>query len=453
MKGKLWLTGILAILSIAVLAVGWHTAYALRNRVEITKMTLSEGKSAVEGLEVTLHTQSDCRLHWDSVYPVGQEDGAKTSFYYTAEQSWPFYPNVYKGMCMDNITSQNRLPEEYSGVYQLLQDVAQRAPAGKTYMETVALADYYDTYPLTVSVGLPNCWYLRGSLIQSNTIQENNDWDKLIQSYFQIPVAAGHQIEVTLQKNAAGTVTKCEVCAVSEPGPRSESGIQSESVVSDDRCYFTMGPTMDGRLLDFSGTPGGYGVWCFDYNKERPQAGGTVIRNFYPVDLSQATIEKLGLTPDGKHLLIVTSESERLWLTVLDAASGELLQKCDLMDFGWQEHMFQIFCQDDVIVVMCFDGRFTLLTPSDTGYEVAFSSVYRSPNLSDSLVFAFGQGKLAVADADDDSESERYRLSVFDATGLLFTGMYRTGGGYYTAHSLLNSSSVSLTWRGADDGS
>ena len=102
---------------------------------------------------------------------------------------------------------------------------------------------------------------------------------------------------------------------------------------------------------------------------------------------------------------------------------------------------------------MCFDGRFTLLTPSDTGYEVAFSSVYRSPDLSDSLVFAFGQGKLAVADADDDSESERYRLSVFDATGLLFTGTYRTGGGYYTAHSLLNSSSVSLTWQGTSDGS
>ena len=451
MKGKLWLTGILALCSTAVLAVGWHSVYALRNRVEVTEMTLSEGGNALEGLEVTLHTQSNDRLHWDSVYQAGQEDGAKTSFYYTPQQSWPFLPR-HRAIYIDNITSYDGLPKEYSGIYELLQDVAQRAPAGETYVETVSLADYYATYPLTVSLLLSNYSYRRGEVFQDRTMQENNDWDKLIQSYFQIPVAEGHQIKVVLQKNTAGTVTKCEVRAVSEPGRQSESGIQSESVVSDDRCYFTMGPTMDGRLLDFSGAPGGYGVWCFDYNKEKPQAVGTVIRNFYPVDLSQATIEKLGLTPDGRHLLIVTCESERLWLTVLDAASGELLQKFDLMDFDWRDHMFEIFCQDDVIVVMCFNGRFTLLTPSDTGYEVAFSGVYQSPDLSDSLVFAFGQGKLAVADADDDSESERYKLSVFDATGLLFTGMYRTGGGYYTAHGLPSKGGISLTWCGMGDG-
>jgi len=435
----------------AVLAVGWRSVYALRNRVEVTGTTRSGNGSAAAGLEISVCSgELNDGLHWNTVFPADQKDEARTDFSYTPQSRRNRQPTVCNGLQLDNITRVvGSLPEEDYGLYRLLQDVESRTPAGKTHTETVSLADYYDTYPLAVSVNLPNCWYWRGELFQDGTTQDNNDWDKLIRSNFQIPVAEGHQIKVTLQKNAAGTVTNCEVYALSEPGARSESGILSESVVSEDRCYFTAGPTMDGRMLDFSGTPGGYGVWYFDFDREHPQAAGTVIRNICPVDIFREKIEKIALADSGKKLLVLTREENRQWINVLDAGSGQAVQRLALMDSDRIYDCPQIFDGDDFLVVMDLDGAFTVLTLAETGYELAFTGVCRNKDAASSTMntaFGFGQGKLAVSVNRAYFNDVSCEVSVYDQTGCLYEGEYSIGS------SQINYGGVSLTWRGAGDG-
>lgn len=408
-----------------------HTSVdASKDAVVIDETVLYGDKSIAEGIAVDLSTHCDYRLFWDTRYTVGEKPEISTNFTFSQAQRQPERLGPTFNISLDGMFSgwgaSGNLGLSAETFPLPVRDVVTRTKPGENRTETVYVKDYYDFYPIWVEFEWPTGFAV------------NEDTNDLFADYFRIPVHPEHQIEINVEKSAAGGAYQIGVSSV-------QGNVYSHatSTVTTSHCFFTFAcATEDGQLLDTSNIPGGYGIYRFP---RHTQSGVHILtadelQTVFPLDAERARVIALETSQDKTRLLLVTSEDGDYMLTVIDAATLVELQKLSIMradtESGpWGPMLRNLYVYEDFIVPVSGDNRFALLTLNAAGnYEVQFEAYFDKVEgleyiFSSELAIDYSDEKLVIAAYQDGYYRPRnycsFYLAVYDNAGLAYAGHYQ----------------------------
>lgn len=437
--------GICLLLVLLLLAVGGagYAGAALnaqKDAVAVGVTDLYGDRAAAEGLSVKTRAQLDRRLHWDTAYAAGDPAAARTDFRYTPEQEVEDGEHSYDGVTLRlhvnfssgtsgsfDLSEANRMDPTLESMILLFRDVAGRTDAGETHTETVALADYYETFPLSVAVALPGFRFdpFLSHVSGDDSHDPETEITAALRNYFQVPVPADFKLEISIQKDAGGGITDIG-CHETEAYSVSFS---SQSVYTDDTCYFVFNAVneKDGQPLDMSRVPGGAGVYRLPYTA---QEGLDTDRLELFYSLSPSTdVWELRISPQRDRLLLLTMADAGWQLTGLDAETGALRQRLKLLDLlppagpDDERRVYQFTLTGDLLVLYLSSGQFCLAERAADGrYQLQFACLVDLPDQS-KLVATISSG-----DAAPVWDGERLALAKFDYTASQFDSYHALCG-------------------------
>lgn len=492
-----------------VLVCGCGTALAAqavsapREEILFQEHIFSGDPAAADGLTVQLKTGMRYKLNWESTVQFSAQNyRAETSFRFLpagqAEQQEIRYRGVEINFYRDAATSGDADVFGFSTAYQSLLDTLSPGESGSM---TIRFADYYDEYPFEFSIDLPGVNY--DPLVNWQDASADSEWigeraQVALGCFFRIPVLPDEYIELGIDKNMDGSGSARSISSVRE-GDR--FWMNTESVVTDDACFFWFGNrTEQDQLVDTSRIPGGYGVYMLPYGPLAPDAeasafyGGNVnevytdqLTCFFPVD-PEARIEHLGLTPDKTRLLLHTVENNKYYVTLIDCKTGDTLQKLAVSDFEPEDDYVNITETEDFVCIQQTQGRICVLTQDADGlYQIALLSEFSpdelySPVYATVRAMAFDGRRLVIVNNDEtvlsnDGPSAAaylagstealitpdgtyvdncgFVLTVFDETGLAYSGGYVSsleGCNYVNGRAmryedLIQPDTITLSWQ------
>ena len=426
------LTVVILLFVLAVGSLGYMHGSLDRDKdqVVINETVLYGDKRAADGLSLDITVQCNYRLFWNTVYTVGEEPTVSTDFEFHQAQKYDGPTGIPFRFYLDSRfggygSSTGFRGIDLTGEITPFEDVASRTNPGEERNETVYVEDYYDFYPIRVGIDGPA------------RIGINEDNQRLFNEFFKIPVHPEHRVAITIRKDEAGNVRSIGLGMVRD----ADVYFVIQSVATENDCFFTVSPqTTDGKLLDTSFVPGGYGIYHFPRNS-REQTLNTLatddLRNVFSIDAAKSTVAALETSTDGSKLLLVTEEDGVYMLTVIDAKTFEELQKLKVLDVLGEDAqkaiLLGLFVHDDFMVFMISDGRLVLFDSDEIGhYRIKFFGdlaqldelryiLYRPAAMD------YNGEQLVIAATQDGYFSPRYcsfYLAVFSATGLVYAGYY-----------------------------
>ena len=492
-----------------VLVCGCGAAFAAqavsapREEILFQEHIFSGDPAAADGLTVQLKTGMRYKLNWESTVQFSAQDyRAETEFRFLpagqAEQPEMSYRGVEINFYHDASTTGSDDVFGFSTAYQSLLDTLSPGESGSM---TIRFADYYDEYPFEFYIDLPGVRY--GTLAGWEDASEDSDWpgeraQAALDRFFRIPVLQDEYVELGIDKNMDGTGSARSISSVRE-GDR--FWMNTESVITDDACFFWFGNRTDNdRLVDTSRIPGGYGVYMLPYGPLDPDAEASAFYGgnenevytdrltcFFPVD-PETRIEHLGLTPDKTRLLLHTVENNIYYVTLIDCKTGDTLQKLAISDFDPKDNYVNITETADFVCIQQTQGRTCVLTQDADGlYQLALRSDYSpddlyAPVYATVRAMAFDGTRLAIVNndetvlANDGNRTKSYLagttealitpdgtyvdncgfiLTVFDETGLAYSGGYVSsleGCNYVNGRAmryedLIQPDTITLSWQ------
>lgn len=441
MRKSLILTVLLLVFAAGSLGYAHSAVDQSKAAVVIDETVLHGDKAAAEGIMVDLSIHCDYRLFWNTRYTIGEPLQISTEFTFSPTQNRPEVTRTSFYFWLDNF---------FGGGYGIsgtvnvaaevkpIQDVASRTQPGEEHTEIVHLRDYYEFYPLRGELERRK---ESGNTKASRVYRyDTEDALRLINDYFKIPVDPRHKLEISIEKDAAGTVRHVRVLPVRD----SRARIVTESAMTDKHCFFTISPYgVDGELLDTSHIPGGYGIYRMPLPREGaggPTLDADELQTVFPLDAERARVVGLQTSADESKLLLVTIEEGSYMLTVIDAQSMEQLQQLEMLNVGKNispdNTEFRRLCvYDEFIVAIRSDGRFALLALDAQGnYEVRLTGDLSEQEelgyvFSYELQMDYDGEKLVMAAFQDGWYQPRnycsFYLAVYDDGGLAYAGHYQ----------------------------
>jgi hypothetical protein len=417
--------------------------FAKADQVTLTPQVLAGDEQAAHGLTVELYNQMASNLYWDTALTVGATPETDFRFRLLRESSGE--RGAYQGLTIVNyqgISSSGlvRDDEDFFGYDKIFRDVADRTAPGEEHTEIVKLEDYLESYPLQVNVDLP------GNTIRWKTAEvdytqsmgdENGPVSAALSALFPIPILPGQRMEVSVNKDAAGQIIGWGSNSVGDYA----YSPSSLCTVTDSDCFFYLyNRYEEGSYADFSATPGGYGLYRLPYSTD-----GSVttlspdrLELVYPMAEDESVIMLL-TAQGGDRLLLVTERGGAQTLTVLDAESATPMQILPL-EADEATPLLRLFDGGDFLALVCSDrnetaeGSVTVYTRTAGGYAREYQCDIPTADGGGNFVYYaamdYRDGKLAMASTNVREPAERSlrlcgcRLMVFDATGLIYHGVY-----------------------------
>ena len=477
-------------------AVCTHAVAAPREDVTFDEHVFAGDPAAAAGLQVQLQAALRQNLFWDSTMRFsGRDYTADTAFRFSPVAVSREQPRQYSGVEVDtrvNVwTGSDTNPFGYGRAYQEILDTLE---PGQTGTKVIRVADYYDEYPLWFSVDLPNLFITTlDSWDDHDAYATDAERDAMhaLRDFFRIPVLPDEYVELQIDKDMDGSSSSYGVSSVQQ-GDRYWPS--SECVVTESACYFRLSNrTANGKLVDMSRIPGGYGIYILPYVQSEADSFPDTylcadqLACFFPLDPA-VEIRHLGLTPDGSALALHTVENNIYYVTLIDCKTGEVLQKLAVSDFEPEDDYVNITETEDFVCIQQTQGRICVLTQDADGlYQIALRSDYLpddlySPVYATVRAMAFDGKRLAIVNndetvlANDDNRTKSYlagttealitldgayfdncgfTLTVFDQTGVAYSGAYVSSlesanyltGGTLNMDHLVLPYSIALSWK------
>lgn len=463
MPKRLFVTVLALVLSVT--GVVWSTWDVSRGEeaVTITEKVISGDPAAAAGLTVSTYGELDNQLFWDTAYTVGEPELTHAAFtYHYVERSYE-YEAAYKGVYMNTDPYADVDWETNDGLASAVQALREQTPVGQKGTATVYLKDYYEFYPLSISLEFPgttlDTFTYYYNLKRGYSLSGEYDAIAYLTEYFKIPVVPEHTIQIDLV-NDSGFST----------GFSDENGywMDSVSVLTDDACYFTFdchyGET---GLVDLSYLPDGYGIFRMPYTMENDAAAMQYeqLSMVYPLD-PNIELWYLRTNEDKDTLYLHTIEDGCYVVTVIDCATMQTVQRLEVcrwdMEFSgiWLYEYPDFFCtlmgyEKLAVIAKEADGEYAvryILNMRELLGEELFADVVNSSFLA----FAFDGQKLAIVSylREDrwnyDDTTCGFRVLAFDKNGMLYHGEYYTS--LNTPQQSVNDvnpvykSDIALTW-------
>ncbi len=389
--------------------------------------------AAAEGLSITVRTNLDDHLFWETPFRAG-EPGLRHSVFRSSvkpdygEGEWG-HSGIYLSGSQYNPGP--RVVEEYgdklTGIgkayYELYMSLAPGAEAGTS----VYLKDYIDYYPIDGSIDLPGLSMNMNDPVSEWNNEENNEsaW-QLLNDYFRIPVLEDEMTYISMRKDDKGNINGIG----GGSGGADNFNFRTESVIFPDAVYFTINnrSSNDGELVDTSLIPGGYGIYRLPYSLNN---------GVYFVDFDGlSTVKPLDeafrvywIIPDDRkeNMILIGAIEDELWLYVIDEKTMETEQEL-LLDKGDIAGAWQYIDGGDYIVFALEGERLALVERDEMGeYILRFKvnnsiagelyDIYRVQDTAwDGSRLALG-GFKAMLDINEYYSGDFY-YAVFDETGL-----------------------------------
>lgn len=333
------------------------------------------------------------------------------------------FSSAYELFCMDedaegkngkgneNTQAEEMLKAPFSDDAEaIFRQIGEKFSANQTKRLKIKVQDLLKYYIINGDIqfagrySILDFWMLKehiGSSMDAERQLEMKIWSD-IQSFFKIPVIENEYQSVTMVYDpATGSLEHTESSGSNNEKDDSFQ-FSTVSCVTDEAAYFTFNPhTQNGKLVDTSLIPGGYGIYRlpFDTKSGVPKTGE--LEMVYALDLNKE-YNGIYASPDGKKLFLTYYMNDR---------TGEKAGSSD--------------AEDEISVHMAAELIDMASMSCDKKISVMESSKSQWIDRRDDgeyLLFADGSSQLAVYryDAEKESYEEFLRLDGldFDLPGL-----------------------------------
>ena len=441
MKRYLVLLPLLAAVSIGTLLAGHKWLDSAQDKIVITEHVLSGDPHAAD-VTITYRVEDmGQHLFWNTAFSPGHAGESETDFTLSLvrrqSNTRAWWRNNYVSLYTFNDIGYvsnggagllENEEQDYPDIpFRAVRAVADRTPNGEDRTETVRLADYYEYYPLILDANNVNEGYMFDSI---STLEVPK-----FGGYFRLKVPEEKQLVITVRKDIDGNLVYLNV---EQAELDIDDRLNTRGVVTDSGIYLIAASLTDGVPDGRLQCPDGPGVHFIPATKNRETEEGfycwwnvAQVRLFYPT--GDALTVDLSLSRDQTKLLLYTVEAEKLVLTVLDAETGDALQRLALMEFE-EDGGLTCLEQDDLVFIQQ-GNAFCLLQETDGQYETVLTG---TPSEDLALYYCYypecarvvwdGQRMVLAAAAEHCSYynqmEHQLTLGVWDAAGLQFLGAY-----------------------------
>lgn len=449
MKKIIALVIALTVLSFGSLCMIGNVVNSQKDNVTITENIIFGDRSYAEGIKIFTRAKYDSHLFWNTSYTIGGSASTEYEFHYN--KYYEYGEMSYAGLDLgfDFAYGVNSIAslEDLTGIEKAYRELADATKPGEESTRHIYLQDYYDYYPIAVSVYLPGILWQGNNyerLAQENAVNEKAVWDKF-REFFKIPLPDDLPgIDISVGKDSRGNVVSVGSGGESSP-------FYSHSTYTDTKCFFSIlnkytNENSESKYYDTSLIPGGYGIYAFDYENVRDTSNTygstTVFKEGYETGIKEETLRLvypleqdvdvmyLSVSKDGSKLLIFTEENGSTYLNVVDTETFAELQRFKVADsevgiyYEYDSFIVLEEYQDDVgisVIEICEDGT----------YRLAFSVPRSEPRENYSIEdMAFNGRELAII-TNMYNENQVFELcgfavSVYNSSGLVYYGEYES---------------------------
>lgn len=436
---------LLLVLSVGGVCFAASGVYEAHDQVVLTENIIYGDQAAANGLTVDLSATYNNHLFWDTVYTMGAKTQTRTAYSFSASEVSETQPETYSGIWMSSIpevpwdlNTESELGLAYLELYNSLEP-------GEEKSAVVYLKDYMDYYPISVSLDLPGAHdSLDGSEVPDWVPDPGTPSYALfkIRDYFKIPVLEEEYYEIFVKKYEADNMN-------ADSGTNATGSdhfnMTTFSALTDDACYFTFNAhSQEGKLMDVSELPDGYGIYRLPYEEDRHDQSGQKVYSVdadalemvYPLD-PEITPVCLCVNPEQTKLLLHAVENGKYILTVIDLDTMTTLQKLEIAEWP-EEQGWWLYSGDGCMAVLLSweQQKLAVITETDGGnYELWYMGDAWPDGLSfpfrwGETTLAFDGERLAVVGQPLDEYGRYYddgcnfSLAVYEPSGLAYYGEY-----------------------------
>ncbi|MBQ8279222.1 MAG: hypothetical protein IJZ23_05220 [Roseburia sp.] len=454
-----------------------------KDNVQITETVVYGDKSVVEGVTIERNIKYNQFMHWNTTYVVGEEPSCETVYTfdeYGRLQDETDYNHTGIELYTDVVSAfddANEDAEKLTGVDRAMKELFDKTEPGQESSRIIDLADYLEFYEYDVFIDLPgDIMYSHinkedineaiGRYTANETyvvqLKEELRIVEAIEAFFKIPVIENHLYEITVAKDADGHLYGWGYGSANGGGSSGNVSMGNTLTESDafslwtistytnDACYFTFNPyTDDGKLVDTSYIPGGFGIYCLPFDKEKRTVDVEGLRMVYAIDPT-ANILNLHYDEQRNQLLLFFEREEECTMTVIDASTLKMKQEIVYSTTGYDAH--DCYIGDDFMVLLYEWCKGVVFSVDETGtYQMEITLDMADwmdnegvPYLEFvEMAFDWDGETLIMSGSIRDEEYHYYQscdfyLAAFDRAGMVYYGEYETNqdtdemGDYYT---------------------
>lgn len=442
MKRTLILLLVLLLAAAGLLTAGAGYLTSTEDDIELTHHLVAGDPSAAAGITLTLPVGDQrSQTCWETTVDLGTEElKPETTFtFYSGGKDWEgsIQPGaeIYTGSFSYGISASGSIDfADYLGegedpsyrhdaTLMVLPavDVAERTENGETRTETVRLADYYDYYPMTVELYLPD---------QEGRSHVYATWAdcQALTDYFGLRVPEDLMVEVSVTKDELGQVYNVET---NDTGNQRFWFDCQAIVVENGIC---MSISVESENIDASedlvACRDGYGLYFIPFSEELKtdyEQGDPVfdlenIRMFCP--LAQGSSPLLLNREAERQVLLYAREDGALKLSVFDTDTWQCVQWETIFPLGEEDHYSLLGSGDGFMVLYQADNIFRVVEEENGVYTPALSGTWdRGEGYVDEWWYetacAYDGERLVISGITGNGNGSLW-VQVYDETGLTY---------------------------------
>lgn len=443
MKRTLSLLLALLLVSAGLLTAGAVYLTGTEDDIVLTHNLVAGDPAAAQGITLTLPTGTQqAKLCWETTVDLGTAElYPETEFrFYPTGRTWESTPEprveIYTGSTSFSMSSSGGIDfSEYTGEgewdpgrsmeHSLMvlsaADVAERTENGETRTETLRLADYYDYYPITVELYLPD---------QEGRSHVYATWAdcQALTDYFGLRVPEDLMVEVSVTKDELGQVYNVET---NDTGNQRFWFDCQAIVVENGIC---MSISVESENIDASedlvACRDGYGLYFIPFSEELKtdyEQGDPVfdlenIRMFCP--LAQGSSPLLLNREAERQVLLYAREDGALKLSVFDTDTWQCVQWETIFPLGEEDHYSLLGSGDGFMVLYQADNIFRVVEEENGVYTPALSGTWdRGEGYVDEWWYetacAYDGERLVISGITGNGNGSLW-VQVYDETGLTY---------------------------------
>lgn len=442
MKRTLILLLVLLLAAAGLLTAGAGYLTSTEDDIELTHHLVAGDPSAAAGITLTLPVGDQrSQTCWETTVDLGTEElKPETTFtFYSGGKDWEgsIQPGaeIYTGSFSYGISASGSIDfADYLGegedpsyrhdaTLMVLPavDVAERTENGETRTETVRLADYYDYYPMTVELYLPD---------QEGRSHVYATWAdcQALTDYFGLRVPEDLMVEVSVTKDELGQVYNVET---NDTGNQRFWFDCQAIVVENGIC---MSISVESENIDVPenlvACRDGFGLYFIPFSEELKtdyEQGDPVfdlenIRMFCP--LAQGSSPLLLNREAERQVLLYAREDGALKLSVFDTDTWQCVQWESIFPMGEEDTFSLLGNGDGFMVLYQADNIFRVVEEENGVYTPALSGTWdRGEGYVDEWWYetacAYDGERLVISGITGNGNGSLW-VQVYDETGLTY---------------------------------
>lgn len=414
----------------------------------------------VEGLTVSIDSAYQRHQFWKTVYKAGSHPQVSSDYtFYATEQSYNYKHENTVSMSIDvenYYFDENESRDSYDGINLAVYDLYQETGYNETKTMTVQLKDYYDYYPLELSIVLDNIDYYWNwnTVYEGVSPLESPEYaDYLfLNNFFRIPIIEDDTRLLELSKSGGSLY----YTSISYEDTKEPYYFQSYGAITKDAFLFTFSLNADnsGTTYDTSLIPGGYGIYRIPYETEQKTNYVKTTVNVqklsmaYPLD-KDIEILNMATTSDQSRIILIYTDGQdsNTKITLIDSSTMQEIQTIILdgvpQEDGSTEILipYNLHIYDNFIAMDCSGDYLAVLNLTKNNlYELAFVvDIHENPvftyNIWSSYETAMtwnGEQIVLVGNTEKNidvyshTEYGSFYLAVFDKNGLVYFSEHKS---------------------------